>query len=203
MSDNPLDTYVKNTPKGDRRASTGSDDATDPFIDALIQQESGGDPNAVSSAGAVGLAQSMPATAKDPGYGVKPLENPRDPEQARRFAKEYMGAMFDEFDDPGHALMAYNWGPGNTKSWLKSERDTSNVPEETRDYVRSLGPAAEKATGQKVSTPFYTSSGEETSSPESSPQSPEERIRKSMLQEKLGENAAPPDGTLTTSGQPY
>jgi soluble lytic murein transglycosylase-like protein len=152
MSDNPLKTIKRNA----RKAGT---DVPDSLVDALIQQESGGDPDAVSSAGAVGLAQSMPNTARDPGYGVEPLEDPRDPEQARRFAEDYLGAMLDEFEDPGHALMAYNWGPGNVKRWKSSGADPSKVPEETRDYVKSLGPAAARSTGQEINTPFYSSGG--------------------------------------------
>lgn len=152
MSDNPLKTIKRNA----RKAGT---DVPDSLVDALIQQESGGDPDAVSSAGAVGLAQSMPKTAKDPGYGVEPLDDPRDPEQARRFAEDYLGAMLDEFEDPGHALMAYNWGPGNVKRWKSNGGDPSKVPDETRDYVKSLGPAAARSTGQEINTPFYSSGG--------------------------------------------
>lgn len=152
MADNPLKTIKRNA----RKAGT---DVPDSLVDALIQQESGGDPDAVSSAGAVGLAQSMPKTARDPGYGVEPLDDPRDPEQARRFAEDYLGAMLDEFEDPGHALMAYNWGPGNVKRWKSNGGDPSKVPDETRDYVKSLGPAAARSIGREINTPFYSSGG--------------------------------------------
>lgn len=126
------------------------------LLDALITQESAGDPNAVSPAGAKGLAQSMDHTARDPGFGVEPLKNPFDPEESRRFADEYMGAMLQRFDDPGHALMAYNWGYGNVRNWMKGDRDTTNVPKETRDYVRDLGPKAVEALGREIDTPFFS-----------------------------------------------
>lgn len=186
LSDNPIKTLIKNSDDSDPGG------APDPLVDSLIQQESGGDPDAVSPAGAVGLAQSMPATARDPGYGVDPLENPRDPQEARRFAKDYMGAMLQEFDDPGHALMAYNWGVGNTKRWLKSDRDTSRVPKETRDYVRDLGPKAAKATGRDVDTPFYSSdpTGESTKN----------NVSKFLLSENPLKTMR--DGTATVQGQP-
>ena len=64
------------------------------LIDALIQQESGGNNNAVSSRGAEGLAQIMPKTGQNPGYGVTPLRNKSSQEQ-RRFATDYFDAMLN------------------------------------------------------------------------------------------------------------
>ncbi len=114
---------------------------TDTAIEAIIQQESGGDPNAVSKAGAVGLAQIMPKTAKDPGFGVTPVDDPKDPAQARRFIREYYGAMLDRYDgDHETALVAYNWGPGNADKWVAGGKNRKDLPKETRDYVKKLLP---------------------------------------------------------------
>ena len=110
-------------------------------IDALIMAESGGDPMAVSPVGAQGLAQVMPATARDPGFGVTPLKDPFDPVQSRRFAKEYLGAMLDRYDDNLEAaLVAYNAGPGNGDKFVRAGNDFSVLPKrsETEPYVRKI-----------------------------------------------------------------
>jgi len=78
----------------------------------LIQQESGGNPNAVSPKGARGYTQVMPATGRDPGFGVRPLQND-SPEENLRFGRDYLTAMIRRY--PGRldqALAAYNAGPG-------------------------------------------------------------------------------------------
>jgi hypothetical protein len=102
----------------------------------LVQQESGFDPNAVSPVGARGLGQVMPATARDPGYGVRPLaaEDLMNPSENLRFSAEYLSAMLREFDGNERlALAAYNAGPGAVKEY-------GDVPpfEETQNYVRSI-----------------------------------------------------------------
>lgn len=79
----------------------------------LIQQESGGNPNAVSSKGAFGLTQAMPATARDPGFGVRPMQG-NTPEEQVRFGRDYLTAMLKRYPGrPDLALAAYNSGPGN------------------------------------------------------------------------------------------
>lgn len=79
----------------------------------------------------------MPAVGVDPGYGVKPLKN-NSLEEHKRFAYDYLKAMEKEFGDTKHALMAYNWGPGNVGSWLKSGADVNKVPKETKDYIKKI-----------------------------------------------------------------
>lgn len=80
-----------------------------------IQTESGFNPQAVSSAGAGGLAQIMPATARQPGFGISPISDEArfDPEASLNFGAQYMRAMLDRYDgDYARALAAYNAGPG-------------------------------------------------------------------------------------------
>jgi len=99
-----------------------------------MMQESGLNPDAVSPKGAVGIAQIMPDTARDPGYGVTPITDPRDPDEALRFGAELMRAMLDEFNgDYGLALAAYNAGPGAVKKY-------GGIPpfQETQNYVSNI-----------------------------------------------------------------
>ena len=66
--------------------------SSDPLINKIIDAESSGNPNAVSPVGAKGLMQIMDATAKQPGFGIKPLEDPFDAEDNVRFGTEYFYA---------------------------------------------------------------------------------------------------------------
>lgn len=104
---------------------------------AQIKQESGGNPNAVSSKGAYGLMQLMPETQKDPGFGVAPLRN-GSPEENVRLGQDYQQAMMKRYGDLPTALMAYNWGPDNVDKWIAGGRNPNAVPAETRDYVQKI-----------------------------------------------------------------
>lgn len=82
--------------------------------------------------------QVMQNTARDPGFGVKPLawEDRFDPKENVRFGVEYLQAMLDKFDgDQVRALAAYNWGPGNATKW---SGDFNDLPAETRDYINRI-----------------------------------------------------------------
>lgn len=128
----------------------GGQDAEDevninPMIDdrltnAVAQVESSGDPKAVNKrTGAQGKFQVMPTTAKDPGFGVAPLEDPFDPVESERFFKEYLTAMLNRYDDNlEHALAAYNWGPGKVDDWIREGADFKKLPKETRNYVKKI-----------------------------------------------------------------
>ena len=114
----------------------GSKGADKALLNSVQQVESGGDNKAVSPKGALGPFQVMPDTAKNPGYGIKPLEDPSDPKEARRFATDYLTAMKQEFNgNPYLAVLAYNAGPGPVKKWLEGKGD---LPQETIDYGRKI-----------------------------------------------------------------
>ena len=93
----------------------------------LVQQESGWNPRAVSHAGARGLAQLMPETARMLGV------NPDDPLQNLEGGARYLRMMYDRFGDWRLALAAYNAGPGAVE-----EHDGIPPFRETRDYVRII-----------------------------------------------------------------
>jgi soluble lytic murein transglycosylase-like protein len=99
------------------------------LIKGVIKAESDYDANAVSPAGAKGLMQLMPGTARD--LGVK---NPFDIQQNIDGGVRYLKKMMDMFGgDVRQALSAYNAGPDTVK------RYNGNVPyRETRQYVNRV-----------------------------------------------------------------
>lgn len=106
---------------------------------AVMQVESGGNPAAVSSKGAMGTMQTMPGTLQDPGYGVAPARD-QSPAEMERVGKDYLQAMLRQYGDPRLALAAYNWGPGNVDRAMQKHGGNvdavlANAPAETRAYV--------------------------------------------------------------------
>lgn len=104
--------YVANITEavGDVSGLGSAEEIADHVMDALVQQESAGNPNAVSPKGAFGLAQLMPATARDPGFGITPLQNDT-PEENLRLGRDYLIAMLERYDNNlPLALAAYNLG---------------------------------------------------------------------------------------------
>lgn len=85
---------------------------------------------AVSRAGAQGVMQLMPKTAK--GLGVTDSFNAKQNIQG---GVKYLSQMLNKFQDPKIALAAYNYGPGNVNKWLAKGGDPSKLPRETRRYV--------------------------------------------------------------------
>ncbi len=106
----------------------------------LVHQESRGHAHAVSSAGAEGLTQLMPGTAKELG-----VSDPFNPAENLAGGLRYLAQMKKQFGSWAHALAAYNWGPGNVANWIKSGAKTAALPAETRAYVQAILPAGERA----------------------------------------------------------
>ena len=90
-----------------------------------------------SPKGALGIAQIMPKTAADPGFGIKPLsvEDLKDENKAIRFQNDYMSVMSSRYNgDMEKALTAYNAGYGNVdKAVLRAQR--AGKPEDWKNFL--------------------------------------------------------------------
>nr|WP_282435738.1 lytic transglycosylase domain-containing protein [Peribacillus muralis] len=130
----PVPTRVETSESGTNYDEIISQAATlyklpEKLIKSVIKQESNFDPKAVSYAGASGLMQLMPATAKSLG-----VDDRTDPEQNIMGGSKYLSQMMARYDgDIQLALAAYNAGPGNVDKY-------NGIPpfKETRNYVQSV-----------------------------------------------------------------
>lgn len=109
---------------------------------ALVSTESGGNPNAVSSKGARGPIQIMPSTAKNPGYGMQPIDlNTATPAEQVQWGMEYLQKMgqANGFTLP-QTIAAYNAGPQAVKDAVSKGGDNwlAQLPSETQKYVSTV-----------------------------------------------------------------
>ena len=120
------------------------------WVYAITRQESGFMTDARSHAGALGLMQLMPATARETAqrYGI-PLGNTNDvllPERNIALGTAYLSQLYNLFE--GNRVLAsaaYNAGPGRVRQWtrdmpaLPSDIWIETIPfDETRNYVQSV-----------------------------------------------------------------
>ena len=109
------------------------------WIAAVLAAESNADPTAVSSAGAMGLMQLMPATWDEQRALHRLGSDPFQPRNNILAGAAYLRAMWDRYRTVPDMLGAYNFGPGRYDEYLAGER---GLPQETRDYVAALAPGA-------------------------------------------------------------
>jgi len=115
---------------------------------AMHAVESGNNPAAVSPAGAVGVAQTMPATLQSPGFGVQPAKD-NSPEEQQRVGDDYLQALNQKYGNPVLAHIAYNYGPTNTDKWLAAGGDFAKLPPETQQYLGRIAVAQAVPQGQQ------------------------------------------------------
>jgi soluble lytic murein transglycosylase-like protein len=96
---------------------------------ALAQRESGLNPNAVSSAGAIGVMQLMPSTAAQLGV------DPYDANQNIQGGVSYLAQLYQQFGDWWTAAAAYNWGPGNVS---KANAAGTDYPSSVQGYANAV-----------------------------------------------------------------
>ena len=132
-------------------AQAASRNGLDPAVlHGLIEQESGFDPSATSSAGASGLTQLMPGTASSLG-----VANPLNPAESIEGGARYLGELMSQFGgNTEDALAAYNAGPGAVQQYggippyAETQAYVSNVLGNAEAYRQSHPTAA--ATGSLV-----------------------------------------------------
>ena len=107
-----------------------SNDLPVPFFIRLIYQESTFRPAAISTAGALGIAQFMPETA-----AYRRLDNPFDPAQAIPASAKLLRDHYRRFGNLGLAAAAYNGGPRRVDDWRAKK---GPMPQETQDYVKAI-----------------------------------------------------------------
>ena len=105
--------------------------------------ESSGDPKAQNKdSGARGLMQIMKNTAElDTGFSVNynlNYDELFDPEKNVKFGSDYYLGLKKYYGNDRDALIAYNYGPGNTNDWLEQGADLNSLPKETQNYLKKI-----------------------------------------------------------------
>ena len=131
-----------------------------PLQDAInqVRQESGGNPYAISPAGALGAMQLMPKTAA--GLGVK---NVFDPKQNIAAGIRDDASLYRQFGSWDLALAAYNAGSGTVSKLIQTYGNSyaaikSHLPKQTQSYVANiLGRKAGAGSSSGTSVPLGAS----------------------------------------------
>lgn len=129
------------------RAEAARYDLDPALVAAVINTESGFAPDSRSGAGAVGLMQVLPDTARfiarQPDRPSPSPERLAEPEVNIAYGARYLRYLIDRYGTVGLALAAYNGGPANVNAWIEKAQaagGTLTVPDdipftETRGFV--------------------------------------------------------------------
>ncbi len=131
----------------------------DELVYAVIKTESDFESSAVSSKGAIGLMQIMPATFEwltdDLMHENLDVGMLYDPETNIKYGTYYLSRLYNRFGDWNTAIAAYNGGEGNVSEWLSDKRysddgkklNIDSIPNEfseTENYVKKVNKALSK-----------------------------------------------------------
>jgi soluble lytic murein transglycosylase len=122
------------------RTHGGNHDLDPALVAAVVYVESRFDPNAESTAGAIGLMQLLPDTAEGialrTGGSQFVVADLRDPDINVRYGTWYLEHLYQRYGDLRLALAAYHAGQGNVDEWRRTGAGIA-FPE-TRDYVSQV-----------------------------------------------------------------
>jgi soluble lytic murein transglycosylase len=122
------------------RGHAANHDLDPALLAAVVYVESRFDPNATSDAGAIGLMQLLPETAKGiaqrTGGERFVVADLRDPEINVRYGSWYLDHLREQYGDMRLALAAYHAGPGNVDHWR--EQGLGIPFPETREYIDEI-----------------------------------------------------------------
>src|SRR5438132_3886928 len=118
------------------REATGRYGVPERWVRAVMRQESGGQQQATSPVGAMGLMQVMPGTYEQLRVRYQLGDDPYDPHNNVLAGTAYLREMYDRFGSPGF-LAAYNAGPERVDHYLAGR---AVLPDETVNYVAAITP---------------------------------------------------------------
>jgi D-alanyl-D-alanine carboxypeptidase len=118
------------------REAAGRYGVPERWVRAVMQQESGGEEQATSPVGAMGLMQVMPTTYDDLRVRHRLGDDPYEPRNNIMAGTAYIREMYDRYGAPGF-LAAYNAGPDRVDSYLAGR---AALPDETVNYVAAITP---------------------------------------------------------------
>jgi soluble lytic murein transglycosylase len=120
----------------------GAGDVELALVHAIIRQESGFDTDAMSTVGARGLMQLMPATAAGLAR-QKRADHRHDwltsrPDHNVRLGRAYLRQLIDQFGDYALVAAAYNAGPSRVREWIKTIGDPRSGEIEMVDFIERI-----------------------------------------------------------------
>jgi D-alanyl-D-alanine carboxypeptidase len=140
------------------REASGRFGLPENWIRRVMRQESGGQEDVISWAGAVGLMQVMPDTYDGLRSRYNLGDDPFDPHNNILAGTAYLREMYDRFGSPGF-LAAYNAGPNRVDRYLNAG---TPLPAETVNYVASIAPLLGPGTPMSGPLAIYAGTGRGT-----------------------------------------